>query len=79
MSIEPVLKMSPLCHSLTKDGHTVKIEIYEGDPGQWILEVVDESGNSTIWDDQFDTDQQALNEVHKTITDEGIESLVGSP
>ena len=79
MSIDPVPKMSPLCQSLTRDGHTVQIDIYEGDPGKWILEVVDALGNSTVWDDQFDTDQQALDELHKTIREEGIESLVGLP
>jgi hypothetical protein len=79
MNIDPVPKMSSLCQSLTRDDHTVEIEIYQGDPGKWILEVVDENGNSTVWDDQFDTDQQALDEVHKTVTEEGIESIIGSP
>ena len=78
-SNDPSPKMSPLCQSVTREGHTVQIEIYEGDPGKWILEVVDMAGNSTVWDDQFDTDQQALDELHRTITEEGIESLVGSP
>ena len=79
-SNDPYPAMSPLCQSLTRDGHTVQIEIYQGDdPGKWILEVVDEFGNSTVWDDQFDSDQQALDEVHETVREEGIESLIGEP
>ena len=79
MSIDPVPKMSPLCQSLTRDGHTVQIEIFQGDSGKWILEVVDQVGNSTVWDDQFDTDQQALDELHRTVVEEGIKSLIGLP
>ena len=55
------------------------IEIYEGDSGKWILEVVDKYGNSTVWDEQFSSDQAALDEAMKVIREEGIESLVGSP
>jgi hypothetical protein len=46
MSTEPVVKMSPLCRSLTVEGHTVQVEIYN---------------------ERFDTDQQALDEVSQTI------------
>lgn len=79
MNNDPEIKMSPLCRSLTVEGHTVQVEIYEGDPGKWLLEVVDASGNSTVWNEQFDSDQQALEEVSKTILEEGIGSLIGSP
>ena len=79
MGSDPVPKMSPLCRSLTSDGQTVQIESFEGDPGKWILEVVDQSGNSTVWDDQLDSDQQALDEVYRTVREEGIDSLVGRP
>jgi hypothetical protein len=68
--------MSPLRQSLTTDGHTIQIEIYEGDPGKWILEVVDEHGTSTIWDHQFDTDREALDELLRTLSDEGIDKLI---
>lgn len=71
------VEMSPLCQELTADGKTVKVEIYRGDTGGWILEVVDEFNNSTVWDDEFDTDAAALDEVKATIRDEGIDSLIG--
>ena len=46
--------------------------------GGWILEVVDEYGNSTVWDDPFKTDDEALDEVFDTIEKGGISSLIGT-
>ncbi len=43
----------------------------------WLLEVVDEYGNSTVWDDPFDTEQEALDEAMNTIDEEGINALIG--
>lgn len=71
------VEMSPLCQELTADGKTVKVDIYRGDTGGWILEVVDEFDNSTVWDNEFDTDAKALDEAKATIRDEGIDSLIG--
>ncbi|HMB16180.1 MAG TPA: hypothetical protein VKN62_07675 [Pelovirga sp.] len=72
---------SPLSQAYVSGGKTVEIEIYRdtyGDGG-WILEVVDEFGNSTVWDVRFEDDQAALNCVLDTIKKEGIESLIGPP
>lgn len=71
--------MSALCRPIASGADTVQVHIYQGDPGKWLLEVEDKFGNSTVWDDQFDTDQLALDEVMKTISEEGIESLIGEP
>lgn len=79
MEIYPEPKYSPLRQSLEANGKSVRVEIYEGDPGKWILEVEDQYGNSTVWDDQFSTDQAALDEAQKTIAEDGIESLIGPP
>lgn len=73
------LEMSPLCQELSADGKTVQVDIYRGNGSDWHLEVVDEFGNSTVWDDQFPTDQEALDEAKATIKDEGINSLIGDP
>jgi hypothetical protein len=72
-------KISPLCQSVTREGKTVQIEIYEDGHGKWILEAVDEYNNCTVWDDRFETDHDALNKVLRTIKEEGIESLIGGP
>ena len=44
---------SPLTQAVTRDGETVQVEIYDDGEGGWLLEVVDEFGNSTVWDDPF--------------------------
>lgn len=73
------LETSPLCQELSADGKTVQVEIYRGGGSDWFLEVVDEYGNSTVWDDQFPSDQQALDEAKAAIEDEGIDSLIDAP
>ena len=75
---EDSLVYSPLCQRVTRDGTEVNIQIYNDDNGGWLLEVVDEFWNSTVWDDSFTTDSAALAEALKTIDTEGIASLVGS-
>lgn len=77
MNEEFEVKMSPLCQEVSSGGKTVQVDIYEHENGGWILEVVDEFNNSTVWDDPFDTDSAALAAVKKTILSEGIESLIG--
>ena len=69
---------SPLSQRVMRGETTVEIEIYEDGKGGWLLEVVDEFGNSTVWDDPFVTDGGALAEALNAIDTEGIESLVGS-
>lgn len=71
------VEMSSLCQKLTADGKTIEVEIYRADAGGWTLEVVDGFGNSTVWDDEFDTDNAALEQVKATIRDDGIDSLIG--
>lgn len=70
---------SPLCQDLTRDGKTIRVEIYEDGEGRWILEAIDEYGNSTVWDHHFETDQEALDHLHLTIEEEGMDSLVSPP
>lgn len=70
---------SPLCQDITRDGKTVRAEIYEDGQGGWILEVVDQYGTSTVWDASFPSDQVALDEALRTVDEEGISSLIGDP
>lgn len=70
---------SSLCDFISREELTVKVEIYRDQDSGWILEVVDEHGNSTVWDDVFDTDQRALDEALRTIDQEGIAALIGAP
>ena len=77
MNDDPEVKMSPLCQDVSSGGETVSVEIFDDGQGGWLLEVVDEHGNSTVWDDSFPTDAAALAEVKKTILEEGIQVLIG--
>lgn len=76
MNEEYQLVTSPLCRSVTENGHTIRLDIYRGPDTGWTLEAVDSSNNSIVWDDLFATDQAALDEALRTIREEGIESLV---
>jgi uncharacterized protein len=66
--------MSPLSQEISNGGKTVQVEIYENGEDGWIIETIDELNNSTVWDEPFETDSEALAEAKKTITDEGIDS-----
>jgi hypothetical protein len=79
MSEDIELKYSPLCQDIERDGNEVEVLIYDDGTGRWLLEVVDENNGSTVWDDPFDTDQEAFDEVMNCINTEGIQSLIGSP
>ena len=76
---EPDIIESQLCSTIERDGISLRVEIYRGDDSEWILEVVDEGGNSIVWTDQFATDQAAMDELMRTIEVEGIRSIVEDP
>lgn len=67
---------SPLCQIVHGEGTYVDIQIYRSSDSAWSLEVVDETGASTVWDDLFTTDQGALDEALKTIREDGIRSFM---
>lgn len=71
------VEYSPLCQSLTSEGLTVQVQIYRGDNGGWILEVEDEFLNSTLWEQEFSTDVEALAEAKAAVLEDGIASLIG--
>ena len=71
---------SPLSQKITRDGMTVEVQIYRGEnDSEWILEIVDQDWGSTVWEATFATDQDALNEVLRTIDAEGIGSFAADP
>ncbi|GAA4648081.1 hypothetical protein GCM10023116_03450 [Kistimonas scapharcae] len=70
---------SSLSQAVERDGSSVKVIILADGHGKWILEVEDEYGNSTVWDDTFNTEQEALQEFFKTLDEEGIGALICKP
>jgi len=51
---------SPLNRTYMTDGRSVEIHIYRTPHTGWTLELVDDLNNSTVWDGEFATDQEAL-------------------
>lgn len=76
---EPNIINSGLGGNITVEGHVFTVEIYrlENDP-DWILEVVDCKGTSTVWDNPFLTDQAAFDELQAVIQAEGASAFTGS-
>jgi hypothetical protein len=75
---DPEIEYSPLCEEVTRDGLTVRVQIYRlknGDSG-WSLEVIDQEGASAVWDDLFATDHGAFAEFSQTLETEGIQSFL---
>ncbi|MGC2224648.1 MAG: hypothetical protein WA624_20975 [Methylocella sp.] len=62
---DPKLIQSALSCTFREDGTEVRIDIYRLETTDWSLEVVDETGASTVWDDLFSTDKAALDEALK--------------
>jgi hypothetical protein len=70
---DPNLVISGLSQKVVVAGEAFKVDIYRlEDELTWTLEVVDKQGTSTVWDHQFGSDQEALDEVFKAIRDEGL-------
>ena len=75
---DPEIEYSPLCEEVTREGLTVRVQIYRlktGDSG-WSLEVIDQENASTVWDDLFTTDHEALAEFYRTLEAEGVQSFL---
>lgn len=77
MTNEEDVKLSPLSKKVTRDGASVDVEIYEDGAGGWLLEIIDEHNNSTVWDDIFASDREALKEAMDAIEQEGIDAFIG--
>ena len=68
---------SPLSQSYVSNGLAVEIQIYRMPDAGWTLEVVDQHHNSTVWDGDFATDQDALDAALADLQTEGNESFIG--
>ena len=65
----PNLVASGLSQEIEVGGIPFAIEIYRLEhDSTWTLEVVDENGTSTVWDDQFSSDFEA----QKVLRTEGV-------
>ena len=73
----PELIVSTLSKRITDKSSHIDVQIYRLDDQQrWTLEIVDEYGGSTIWDEWFDTDQAALDKALRAVSAFGIGSFM---
>lgn len=70
---DPNIITSGLSRTVTRDGVTVELAIYrlEHDP-KWTMEVINAAGTSTVWDELFETDEDAQREFQRTLDEEGM-------
>ncbi|MDK1489404.1 hypothetical protein QN219_04950 [Sinorhizobium sp. 7-81] len=63
------------------DDVTVILRIYRsaGTYLDWTLEVLDEEGNTTVWNDTFVTDREAFEEFLATVRRNGIHTFSDQP
>ena len=62
---------------IEKDGQKVKIEVIrDADAGGWILEIVDEQWNSTVWGETFPSAKEAIEAGIRAIEEEGIAAFI---
>jgi hypothetical protein len=67
---------SPLERAHSADGHTLSIDIYRSAESPWILEIQDEIGTSTVWNEAFETDTAALETAFAALEAEGARAFV---
>ncbi len=78
MTNDPELEYSPLTQTITEHDRSIDVYIYREKGGsEWYLEVVDDQDNSSVWEDAFASDKQALNLVTKIIAQEGFTIFLG--
>lgn len=70
-------RVSELSQEYREGDLTVQIDIYEDGEGGWLLEIIDEQNNTTVWEDSFDSEREALEEALEALSEEGIETFVG--
>lgn len=78
MNEEPEIEMSEKSQTVSSAGKKLSVEIYriKGTHG-WSLEIVDEFNNSTVWDDLFETDSEAIAEAKRAILEDTAGTFVG--
>lgn len=72
---EPYFIESPLSQNVTRNGVTVRVDIYGDSNNRWILEIVDAENTSHVWDEHFETERQALDEALRALDEEPLEFL----
>lgn len=74
---EPNVVTSSKSLRILIDGRPFAIRVYrlESDAG-WTLEVIDNQNTSHVWDEQFESDAEAVDMAIKTIETEGADEFI---
>ncbi|RZI72059.1 MAG: hypothetical protein EOP13_16265 [Pseudomonas sp.] len=73
---DPVIITSDLSRTVEEDGITVEVNIFRLETDEhWCLEVVNEAGTSTVWEDTFATDELAFEVFTRTVETEGMSAF----
>lgn len=75
---EPEFIESALSQNVTRNGVSVRVEIYADSQGGWILEVVDTENASHVWDERFGSDHEALAEAFRALDEETLDFWGGA-
>lgn len=74
---DPEIIHSGLSGVITRDGITVRVDIYRlAHEQEWHLDVVNELGTSTVWDEPFDSEADAMAAFEQAVADEGMETFL---
>ncbi len=77
MDRDPELVRSSFSGPVTRQAVTVRLEIYRLERDlKWVLEVVNQNGTSTVWDDLFDTDGAAYDAFEAAVEQEGMDAFL---
>jgi uncharacterized protein len=76
MTDDDIIIHSPLSRTVLEKEHLLRVEIYRSADSGWILEVVTPSNDSVVWSGEFTSDQDALDEFHRTLREEGVDVLL---
>ena len=76
---DPKLIASKHNGRFTRGGVTIEVRICRLENTKWTLEVVDESGTSIVWDQEFDTDDAAHAEFLGSVETEGLDGILRDP
>ena len=73
----PNVVRSGLSGIVSKDNVTVEVIIVRLESeSKWSLEVLNNAGTSIVWDDLFDSDEDAYAEFQQTVEEEGMRAFL---
>lgn len=74
---DPVIITSDLSQTVEEDGVAVEVNIFRLETDtHWQLEVVNDVGTSTVWEDAFATDKLAFEVFTRTVETEGMAAFL---